>query len=170
MKENDDDDDDEGEHERKLKYKDIQEGETTNTEQMWACEEEKESWKKLEMCRGKCRRGRWRGGGGEDSIISARLVQFVTPAVVFNQPPRAACAANSPIVSLLLPLGPRGQLQQMGALSRDPQTHQPGGARRLHTNKHASTVSTMHIRLHTMTFSHAGTWWHKATCSSGPHP
>jgi len=98
------------------------------------------------------------GGVGEDSIISARLVQFVTPAVVFNQPPRAACAANSPIVSLLLPLGPRGQLQQMGALSRDPQTHQPGGARRLHTNKHASTVAAMHIRLHTMTFSHAGTW------------
>lgn len=31
----------------------------------------------------------------EDLIISARLVQFVTPAVVFNQPPRAA----SPLIA-----------------------------------------------------------------------
>lgn len=41
---------------------------------------------------------------GEDSIISARLVQFVTPAVVFNQPPRAACTANSLIISRSLSL------------------------------------------------------------------
>ena len=45
-------------------------------------------------------------GEGEDSIISARLVQFVTPAVVFNQPPRAACTANSLIISLSLSLSP----------------------------------------------------------------
>ena len=57
---------------------------------------------------------------GEDSIISARLVQFVTPAVVFNQPPRAACTANSLIIALFLSLCPCGQLQQMGALSHDP--------------------------------------------------
>lgn len=40
--------------------------------------------------------------GGEDSIISARLVRFVTPAVVFNQPPQAACTANNLIISLFL--------------------------------------------------------------------
>lgn len=80
--------------------------------------------KELEMCR-VCEVDVEEKDGGrrdeEDSIISARLVQFVTPAVVFNQPPRAACTANSLIIALLHSLCPCGQLQQMGALSRDPQ-------------------------------------------------
>lgn len=33
--------------------------------------------------------------------LSARLLQFVTPAVVFNQPPQAACTANSLLISPL---------------------------------------------------------------------
>lgn len=75
---------------------------------------------------------------GEDSIISARLVQFVTPAVVFNQPPRAACTANSLIISLFLVLCPCGQLQQMGALSRDPQL--PPRLTKLWASRYACTL------------------------------
>lgn len=87
--------------------------------------------KKLGMCEvvwGKYRRGRWGGGKeGEDSIIFARLVQFVTPAVVFSQPPRAARTDNSLIIAPFLALCPCGQLQQMGVLSRDPQPPPPPG-------------------------------------------
>lgn len=67
------------------------------------------------------------GEDGEDTIMSARLLQFVTPAVVFSQPPRAACAANSLIIAPFLALRPCGQLQQMGALSRVPQPPPPPG-------------------------------------------
>lgn len=85
---------------------------------------------------------------GEDSIISARLVQFVTPAVVFNQPPRAACTANSLIISLFLSLCPCGQLQQMGALSRDPQPPPDpptwGTSLTTHTQACTCTVYKMH--------------------------
>lgn len=83
----------------------------------------KKKKKQSEMCR-VCEINVEKDGGRrdrEDSIISARLVQFVTPAVVFNQPPRAACTTNSLIISLFLSLCLCGQLQQMGALSRDPQ-------------------------------------------------
>lgn len=99
---------------------------------------------------------------GEDSIISARLVQFVTPAVVFNQPPRAACTANSLIISLSLFLCPCGQLQQMGALSRDPQP--PPDPPTWGTSQTARTYCThdAHIstygvfsRLHLVTRPHA---------------
>lgn len=89
---------------------------------------------------------------GEDSIISARLVQFVTPAVVFNQPPRAACTANSLIISRSLSLSPAcllsllaGQLQQMGAVSHDPQPPPDPPTRGTSLNTHKSNAHTVYM-------------------------
>lgn len=89
---------------------------------------------------------------GEDSIISARLVQFVTPAVVFNQPPWAACTANSLIISRSLSLSPAcllsllaGQLQQMGAVSHDPQPPPDPPTRGTSLNTHKSNAHTVYM-------------------------
>lgn len=87
-------------------------------------------------------------GDGEDSIISARLLQSVTPAVVFTQPPRAACSANS-CCSASSSARPRGQLQQMCALSRDPEPPTHGTSHAPTTRAHATHTSARRSHAHT---------------------